>query len=299
VHVDYLNVTVPETVSATVVDEVKRVLDYCGGVQRTPESYSLGDSGSALVKNRNGYSLVGVSGNGIEALRRYDMYAELLWVFAAKPHRVTRIDIAHDVQEPTQAILRSLWRRARGKTGIRLTRKRVAPKNVNRYVRDCLYGDGVTGTVYLGSRKSEVYAKVYDKRNEILDRHGKDIGRPLTRYEMTATSKVGVSLKDASEPEPLFWHFMSNVLSPPTEGVPEWVAGAQGYHMPDRREIMPAERLKQVVSESPEIERWLSYADDVGPTGREYLLGLLRRRILDKPIDLASDHVGTDADAKD
>ena len=60
---------------------------------------------------------------------------------------------------------------------------------------------------------------------------------------------------------------------------------------------MPAQKLKDVVGESPEIDRWLKYADAAGPNGREYLLGLLRRRILvdeptDKPSDESPGHLG-------
>lgn len=283
-HVDYLNVSVPETISAQVLDSVKEILDYCGAHQRTEEIFTLGQSGTARLKRRHGYALVGLSGDALNTLRETDQHAAMLWAFAEHPHRVTSMDIAHDVAIATRPVLNSLWRKARGNKGLRLSRKRLARGNVNKYVVDSLYSDGVTGTVYLGSRKSEVYAKVYDKRNEVLDRTGTDIGYDLTRYELTVTSKMGVSLSDVSNPEPLFWNYMSEVLPRPPN-VPNWVAGGQGYTMPKRSVIMPAEKLKQVVGESPEIDRWLKYADEAGPNGREYLLGLLRRRILAPPVD--------------
>lgn len=278
-HVDYLNVSVPETISATVHDSIKEVLDYCGARQLSDEIFRLGDTGTVRLKRRNGYGLVGLSGDALRHLRTVDQMAATLWAFAVHPHRVTSLDIAHDVTIQPRGVLNSLWRKARGKKGLRLTRKALTRANVNKYVVDSLYDDGVTGTLYLGSRKSEAHAKVYDKRNEILDRTGNDIGYDLTRYELTVTSKMGVSLSDVDNPEPLFWHFMSEVLPPPV-GVPNWIAGGQGYTMPERRKLVPAEKLKQVVEDSPEIERWLRYADEAGPNGREYLLGLLRRKIM-------------------
>jgi hypothetical protein len=298
-HIDYLNVSVPETISAQVIDSVQDVLDYCGAHQRTDEIYRLGETGTVRIKKRNGYALVGLSGDALSTLRKLDMHASMIWSFAVHPHRVTSLDIAHDVAISTRGVLNSLWRKARGTKGLRLSRKRVPKSGINKYVVDSLYDDGITGTVYLGSRKSEVYAKVYDKRNEIMDRTGSDIGYDLTRYELTATSKMGVSLSDVDNPEPLFWNYMSEVLPCPS-GIPNWVAGGQGYTMPERRVVMPAEKLKQVVSESPEIERWLKYADDAGPNGREYLLGLLRRRILTpaKPIGSTSGAEGDDLDSE-
>jgi hypothetical protein len=299
VHIDYLNVSFPETISALVLDSVKEVLDYCGAHQKTDELYRIGETGTVRIRKRNGYSLVGLSGDALSTLRNSDMYATMLWAFAVHPHRVTSLDIAHDVNIDSRPVLRSLYRRARGSKGLRLSRKRIQRDNVNQYVVNSRYDDGDTGTIYLGSRKSEVHAKVYDKRNEILDRTGVDVGHGLTRYELTVTSKMGVSLSDVQTPEPIFWHYMSEVLPRP-DGVPNWVAGGQGYTMPERRTVMPAEKLKQVIGESPEIERWLKYADDAGPNGREYLLGLLRRRILTpaKPIGSASEEEGEDLDAE-
>lgn len=297
-HVDYINVTVPETVSAAVIDEVTKILDYCGSKKRTPEVYTLGQTGTARIKKRNGYALVGISGDGIQTLRKHDMYASMLWAFAAWPHRVTSIDIAHDVPEETPPVLRRLWRRAIGPKGIRLTRKTIPKSNVNKYVVNSKYDGKVTGTIYLGSRKSEVYAKVYDKRDELISKRGYDVGHPLTRYELTATSKVGVSLKDASEPQPLFWNYMSSILPMPPDIAP-WVPGGTGYQMPERKKLMPAEHLKKVVSESPEIERWLKYADEAGPNGREYLLGLLRRRIIDKQSNIETSQDGNELEKRD
>lgn len=277
--IDYLNVTVPENIAAKVVDEVSEILDFCGATQASNELYRLGQSGTAKIKIRNGYTLFGFSGSALDTFREYDQYTPLLWVFGSHPHRVTSADIALDVSIDARTVLNSLWRRSRGPRGIRLTRKRLQPKHVTRFSRDCLYDDGATGTVYLGNRTSEVYCKVYDKRNELLERTGDDIGYPLVRYELTVTSKMRISLKDLADPSPMFWHFMREVLPPPAD-VSAWVAGGQGFTMPKREKLMPADKLKQVVGESDTIERWIKYADEVGPNGREFLMGLLRRRIM-------------------
>lgn len=297
-HVDYLNVTVPETVAASVVDGVTEVIDYCGAVRLSDEIYRLGSKGTVKIKNRHGYTLVGLSGDALQVLRDHDQKEALLWVFAGHPHRVTSMDIAHDVRIGARTVLNSLWRKARGKKGIHLSKKRVQPHNVRRHMVHCLYGEGSTGTIYMGRRTSEVRCKVYDKRNEILDRSGVDIGYDLVRYEATITSKMGLSLKDVQSPDAVFWNYMSNVLTPPL-GAPNWVAGGQGFHMPERSKMMPAEKLKHIVGESPEIDRWLKYADEAGPNGRDYLLGLIRKRIMtpDKQTESSPGEEGVTSDS--
>ena len=88
-YVDYLNLTVPETVAATVVDEVNEVLDYCGARQLSHETYRLGDRGSVKIRKLYGYTLVSLSGGALDKLRETDQLAPFLWIFAAQPHRVT------------------------------------------------------------------------------------------------------------------------------------------------------------------------------------------------------------------
>lgn len=301
--IDYLNITVPESVAAKVSDEVLEVLDYCGSTQSSAEIHRLGSSGTVKIRRKHGFTLFSFSGSALEVLRDQDQYAALLWVFAMHPHRVTSIDVAHDVRpESPSKIINALYRRAKGPKGIKLTQKRVQPRNVKKLLGPSLYGGEDTGTIYLARRTSEVSLTVYDKRQEILVRTGQDIGYNLLRYELTVTSKMGISLKDVQEPDGVFWNFMYQVLPPPPGYSPgSWVGGGEGFSMPERRRVMPAEKLKQVVGESEALDRWIKYADEAGPNGREYLLGLLRRRILgkDSPVDIEGVDPGPGGDQVD
>lgn len=51
-------------------------------------------------------------------------------------------------------------------------------------------GSSYNGTYYFGSRGSSGYTRVYDKRREMLDHYGVDIGREVTRVEYELRSGV-------------------------------------------------------------------------------------------------------------
>jgi hypothetical protein len=122
-----------------------------------------------------------------------------------------------------------------------------------------------------------VYAKVYDKQAERIDK-GFDCDGPCTRYELSVTSKVGVSLADVISPDAMFWRFMSKVLDPPPS-VPEWVASDhEDYKLPTRADLLPAELLSRKVETSAEIGSLLALADTIGPEGFNYLLSRLKAR---------------------
>jgi hypothetical protein len=46
---------------------------------------------------------------------------------------------------------------------------------------------------------------------------------PRTRIEITVRKGVGASLKDASCPASIFWHFAADTLAPVPSGVSAWV----------------------------------------------------------------------------
>ena len=51
-------------------------------------------------------------------------------------------------------------------------------------------GSSFGGTYYFGSRGSSGYTRVYDKRKELLDHYGKELGRDVTRLEYELRSGV-------------------------------------------------------------------------------------------------------------
>jgi hypothetical protein len=234
------------------------------------------------ITYRSSVVIYRVSGDAITQLLEKGLWAELLWCFADVPHRVTRLDIALDTQEHTAPVIDRLWPMAHSPGGISLTRKKLHPRSINKLLS--LGIDGIeTGTIYLGKKTSDAYAKVYDKRHERFQATGIDIGHPLTRYELTATSRLGISLADAYTPDDLFWHFMGNIMTPPLTAKP-WVPGGTSYDLPPRVACLPAERLRRRIDSSVDLECMSLLAAEIGPEGLKLALRLIRDKLESIPI---------------
>lgn len=280
-HCDYLNVSVPETDSSAVDKKIVRLMCDIGAVAITDELFKIiGGSGGTLKHvTKRGFSFYSASGSLLTSLRSFGLYNDFLSVFSDHPHRVTKIDVAHDLPCSSQPLLDDIYLRANSGE-IKLTRK-----GLNHVKKQFSVGvDGFdTGTVYLGARTAEVRARVYDKQQERLDKGFPWDDGPTTRFELTATNKVGISLKDAAEPSALFWRFMSDLLPAPANA-PEWVPGGIGFVMPGRPDVLPVDLLKRKVSQSPEVQILLDLAADCGPKGLDMLFRLMRQRALSAPV---------------
>ena len=133
-----------------------------------------------------------------------------------------------------------------------------------------------TGMLYLGGRKAEVRAAVYDKRNERLDRGFPDPG-PTLRAELRLSGKMGITLRDLVSCDPCYWHYMGNLFPRPS-GVPLWVPNDSDYKLEPAMPLEPYELLRRRVETSPDIAHILDIASRLGPHGYETLLMLLERR---------------------
>jgi hypothetical protein len=159
---------------------------------------------------------------------------------------------------------------------LRISRKAVSPQAIQRHiVRNAAGVD--TGSAYFGKRFAEVRAVVYDKRQEIVDKGGADLGHDLTRYELRLRSQVGASLADAHDPAPLFWHYMAPDVLPAPADVRAWVPGGEGYVLPPRQEFSAVERLQARVYASDDVADLLRLAREV-PGGFDFLVSMLRAR---------------------
>lgn len=298
-RVDYLTVTVPQDSADQTYKDFMAIVSSCGGVQRRvpPDSdwqiFSVGSSGAMKVIPKGDILIFSSSGDALRVMREKGVYTDYLWSFAEVPHRVTSMDIAHDVSVYTPPVLRSLWRKAHSKTGIHLSRKRVPSKNVVHHVNKGAFDGARTGTLELGGRKSEVHCKVYDKRQERFTNAGIDLGHWLTRYELTLTSKMGITLRDAHIPDPVFWHFMREVISPGTD-IDPWSPCEGGFDLPPKVASLPAARLKARLESSAEFLSWVALADEIGPSGRQYLSRLLTKSLEGVPLPIDQ----TDSDTK-
>lgn len=287
---DWVSVSLPIDSVLPVLDALRLVVSEVPGVSAYAlgEGWAFSDGGLLQVRSRSGsYRVISVSGAALSALRTAGVYGECLRLFGSEPHRLTRLDVALDVMVHAPPLLRDLYRRA-VHGGVSLSRKSLDPaRHLTRYVGPGLDGEE-TGTIYLGARSAEVKARVYDKRHERICRVGSDPG-PWTRYELSVTSKVGVSLKDAWEPSPVFWHYMEDVLQGVLErprGVPRWHPGGDGFSLPSRPPRDPVGVLRCRLDRSREIQDVCSMARGV-PGGSVLVYRLLNRMGLPQPFELA------------
>lgn len=165
---------------------------------------------------------------------------------------------------------------AESEQGLRISRKAVSPQAIQRYISRNAAGVD-TGSMYLGKKAAEVRAVVYDKRQEIIDRGGADLGHDLTRYELRLRSQVGATLRDVLHPAPLFWHYMAPDILPAPPGITPWMSNAMGYALEPVQRRSPSERLQSRVYASDDLAEILRLAHEV-PNGFDLLVSMLRAR---------------------
>jgi hypothetical protein len=171
------------------------------------------------------------------------------------------------------AAVAQVYREARSGSH-QLTRKAIAPGNVSQIMRPDDRGVD-TGTVYLGTRRAEVRAKVYDKRWERLCAGSPDAGA-WTRYELTVTGKMGVTLRDVAEPAGVFWHHMGRSLLECPHRPPSWAPYAEGYELPKRTPLTPYQVLQRRMESSAELRELVHLAGLSGEVGVTSLVHKVR-----------------------
>lgn len=280
---DYLNVSASYDECATVLDDVLPLLDEVGA-ERVAGGDILGTwhepGGGTFKSSRRGkVAVLSASGQFLATLRTLHLFGSYLRALSVIPHRVSLLHATMDVFEDAPPVVDRVYQRALS-GGVALTRKAIKREHVKRF-----WGPGKdgreTGTVYMGARgNADVWAKVYDKRQERLDRKFPDPG-PVTRYEVCVHGDAGPTLRDAQDPTAIFYHFASPSLLPRPEGVPAWVSGAEGYVAPPKQEKSAAERLRALVDSSPAFERALKLAAEMGdPSGMSALVSFLSARAI-------------------
>jgi hypothetical protein len=274
VFCDKLNLSFPPDQAGLVRDGLGGVFDMAGACLDEHGRYRFGNKGTAEIKDRYSVTTVGVSGQALAAIRAAGLFRELLAQISAHPHKVTLIHVSLDVPEYAPPILRRLY--TLGKLGkVKLSRKAVRPSTVHFQQGPNEWGDD-TGTVYFGAKTAETYGYVYDKSHERLQR-ANERWPHTTRLEMAATHKYGVSLRDAEQPSPLFYHLASPSLLPLPRGIRAWEPGAMGFELPRKPPPLPAARLRRRLEASHDIRELLKLADQCGHNGFDYLLAELRR----------------------
>lgn len=274
---DYLDVTTPPECST--VDNVFSLLSLRATDLRGDPSnltMSIGD-GTVKLTRKKIFNRISASGSALAHLRAHGLFHRYLDSLASGPHKITRLDCARDTPEDFADLLPKLRRRYRNKK-VFLSRKGLPIKFITS-LRDS--DNRETGTFYAGHRtKSRLTARIYDKSNQLYEQHGEISSEPITRAELTVKSDVGATLRDASEPDRIFWHFMKkDLLRSSYEGnIPDWSPDwAQPWEASVSRRD-PASKIDFLIENSEFLDALISVSDELGPHGRDYLIRQLERR---------------------
>jgi len=285
VFTDYATITTPPEHLDDVMASLKPWLDasLCYvDVKSSPEvmRWRSPSGGLLTVKARSyGVSIYTASGGFMSDLRQSGLQATFLAAFSSFPHNVSSADFTVDeYRDDVPSRLVDIYELAAA-GHVSFTRKHIGRSAIRRLFRPSLYNDcDETGTLYIGKRGShEVHCKCYDKRNESLDRTGRDIGRNTLRHEMTVSGKMGLTLRDLDQPHDCFYHFYpSNLLS--TAQKTTWQGYGEGFEVKRPEKRLASQILAGKVEASMELASMLRLADEVGQHGLDYFIRLLRER---------------------
>lgn len=236
---------------------------------------------SIHVTRRSGYHVASFSGGALGHLRQVrHWWDEAFWLLASVPHTVSKLEIAHDIPVDGADTVESLQGLVPGESSKLLSRKGLP---VEWFLAQRDTDERYTGTMYIGRGTSaRLKLKVYDKAFERRVNAGLLL-LPTTRYELTFMKDYkggGISLRDAYEPERLFWDGMPSELLSRPSGVAPWSpADGVGWTAGSRVERLPADVLSYRLQDSAELDILARIADEMGPGGRVWLLRQLAHRL--------------------
>lgn len=275
---DWLSVTTPFDDSGSLVDAVESVCDISGAASSDHDpsdaNYRL-DDGLLRLRRRGRVLCVTASGRFLRALRDRGLFVDYLSALGSEPHRVTRLDAAVDVPVDAGEFLPPVVELAESEA-VSLGRKRIPRRRV-RYLRHRRDDGTETGSLYLNGHGARLSCVVYDKALEALEKRG-EVLPPTTRIELRF-SDVGLSLRDAYDPAPLFWHYCPREVLRPASPVPPWEPAGSGFSLPAPVPRSARDRLRALADRSGDLGRLCALAAAEGPEAVEYLVGLVRARV--------------------
>ena len=243
----------------------------------TSRTYRWG-VGTIKVITTHRYHKVSVSGGVLDVLRSEGDLEAFLFVLSEVPHAVTRLDAAQDFEVDGPDALRhleSLYPADR----VNLSRKAM---KVQRVYSARESDSRQTGTWYVGHRsKAKTTARVYDKSQEVLDKTGLVLGKRVTRIEITVKKAVGPSLRDAADPERLFYHVASPALLPRPAHVGYWEpADGFAWALGEFDNDLTLDLFRSRVEYSPDLDRLARLASGFGANGVDMACRVFRERLL-------------------
>lgn len=271
VFCDYFTITTPPDYLQQVLAALRPYL-YDLGCSEEPGAFRLPDGfGLFSFRVKHKVALFASSGGFASALRDKSLLSLFLAEFFSFPHNVSSADFTVDEYVSAPDRLSEIYRTAIDGE-VSFTRKKITASSVSFLMSPVCYDDSGrnTGTLYLGKRgRHEVFAKVYDKRQQLKQQRMIDV-RDVLRHEVTITSKMGLTLRDIASPHDCFYHFYpSNLLSKAKSE--HWVGGETGFRLEKPPERLPAEILRIRVETSRELESMLDLVEQVGCEGLKYL----------------------------
>lgn len=281
---DYLGVTTPPKDSPFV--DVERIVLELGGyrdVAREGLLWRFPDStGTVRYRENSRFVFVGASGAVCGLLRSAGgLWLEYLSALGSGPHKVTGMHLAVDLPVAGADYVPPL--KAKYPDTVKLTRKAVK----TRVMLESGLDGRDTGSFFAGHRKvNKVSAEVYDKQLEAHKKRGEYLP-PTTRVEVRMKGDCvapgqGLTLRDAVECDPCFYHYASPALIEKPPNVSDWVPGVDLNWHSAWEPPEPLERLERLFMAFPDFHRWVELADQA-PNGRQFLLGLMRKRLEDYP----------------
>lgn len=278
---DYLNITSPKEQQQAILDLIKPYLDYAGCLEQFTGTFQIPSSfGTFKTYTRGSVCVFSASGGLLSAFRQLGLYDHYLTLFADFPHRVSMLHATADFRLDAPEYLEAIYQKATAGE-VYLTRKAIDPKNVSKLTGKNLEGVD-TGTVYLGNRaNADVWAKAYDKRQERIQKGFTDPGQTL-RIEIAVQSDVGASLRDASNPKNLFYHFAQKSLVTPPADFAGWAPYGLGFQIETKKpDLTTWQRLWGIIENSTDFKRVIDLAlTDYGVDAEKEISKLLRKRLL-------------------
>lgn len=287
---DFLNVSFDAGESLNVSDALRPLIDYCGYSESYPGTFRrTGEPGALRLGKRHKVFVVSASADVCRCFRAMGVWPDFLSAMASFPHRVTMIHASGDftVSSPPTVVRHALEFGYSGKA--RFTRKWVSPSLVRAQLGLSASDGTQTGTVYYNKReRADVWARVYDKQEELVSKGFADPG-PIVRLEIGLMSDVGATLRDAGDPTALFLHYATVSICSASAQIPQWSSEAQGYVL-DRPKMSPTanQRIKAILDTSIDIGRICNLARDAyGADALKELTRLIASRLAQKSLLVA------------
>ncbi len=233
--------------------------------------------GSLKCEHRQRFHRVSLSGAVLSQMRSDGDLEPFLGILSEVPHSITRLDVAQDFNIDGPKALRHLEKR-HPTDKVNLSRKAMA---VTRVYSARESDRKLTGSWYVGRwSKAKTSARVYDKSQEVLDKHGLLLEQATTRIEITVRKAVGASLRDAADPERLFYHVASPSILPRPGSVGTWEPlDGYSWSLDPVDTEMTLDLFRKRLEFSPDMDRLAALASRFGPTGVDMACRVFRERL--------------------